>query len=132
MNKKTIIIQANNFSDLAGFYEEVNQLFMKGMDWKMGHSLDALNDILYGGFGVFSPGEAVIVVWDNFSKSKKDLGPEETMRNYQMKINKGYPYNVNLFQDKLAEIQNGNGATLCDIIIEIFEDHKNIELRLKD
>lgn len=132
MNKKSIIINADNFSDLAGFYEEMNRLFMKGIDWKMGHSLDALNDILYGGFGVYYPGEPVIVVWNNFVKSKKDLGPEETKRLYQMKIDKGYPYNVKLFQEKLAELENGKGQVLFDIIVEIFRDHNNIELRLID
>lgn len=131
-SKKTITIYADNFSDLAGFYEEMDKLFMKDVDWKLGHSLDALNDILYGGFGVFNPGEQITVIWNNSSKSKKDLGLEETTRNYQMKINKGYPYNVNLFQEKLAEIKNGNGQLLFDIIIEIFKDHKNIELRLND
>lgn len=132
IDKKTIIINADNFSDLPGFYEEMNKLFMKDIDWKLGQSLDALNDILYGGFGVYDPGEQVVVLWNNFSKSKVDLGPEETIMNYQMKINKGYPYNVNLFQEKLAEVKNGSGQTLCDIIVEIFRDHKNIELRLND
>ena len=56
----------------------------------------------------------------------------ETVKNYQMKIEKGYPYNVNLFQEKLEALKNGEGQTLCDIIIEIFGDHRNIELILKD
>jgi RNAse (barnase) inhibitor barstar len=132
MPEKTIIINANHFSDLAGFYEEMDKLFMKGVDWKMGHSLDALNDILYGGFGVFDPGEPVLVLWHNVSKSKQDLGHDATKKNYKMKIDKGYPYNVKLFQDKLAEIEKGNGQTLFDMIIEIFEDHKNIQLRLEE
>ena len=132
MNKKTIIINAGNFSDLAGFYEEMNKLFMKDSDWKMGQSLDALNDILYGGFGVYNPGEQVVVLWNGFSKSKKDLGTEATIQHYQMKIEKGYPYNVNLFQEKLLEIKTGDGPTLFDIIIEIFSDHKNIELKLNN
>jgi RNAse (barnase) inhibitor barstar len=131
MTKKTITIHADHFSDLAGFYEEMNRLFMKDVDWKMGHSLDALNDILYGGFGVFNPGEPVLVLWLNVSKSKADLGPDETKKNYQMKIDKGYPYNVKLFQEKLAELEKGQGQTLFDIIIEIFTDHRNIELRFQ-
>ena len=132
MNKKTIIINANHFSDLATFYEEMDKLFMHNMDWKMGHSLDALNDILYGGFGVYQPGEPVLVLWQNVPKSKNDLGVEETRKNYQWKIDTGYPYNVKLFQEKLVELENGTGQTLFDIIIEIFEDHKNIELILED
>ena len=105
---------------------------MKGVDWKLGESLDALNDILYGGFGVYKPGEAVLVVWRNFSKSKRELGFEETKKNYEMKIKKGRPYNVELFQEKLIDLKNGVGQTLFDIIIEIFQEHKNIELQLED
>jgi len=131
MTRKTITINADHFSDLAGFYEEMNKLFMKDTDWKLGHSLDALNDILYGGFGVFNPGEPVLVRWLNASKSRADLGADETRKNYQMKIDQGYPYNVKLFQEKLAEIEIGQGQTLFDIIIEIFTDHKNIELRFQ-
>ena len=132
MIKKTIIIHGDHFSDLTGFYKEMDRLFMKDVDWRLGESLDALNDILYGGFGVYEPGEAVLVVWRNFSKSRTDLGIHETKKNYEMKIQKGHPYNVKLFQDKLVDIENGVGQTLCDIIVEIFLDHKNIELRLED
>ena len=131
MNKKTIIIDGENFSDLSGFYEEMNRLFMHGADWKMGHSLDALNDILYGGFGVFEPGEPLVVIWQNFSKSKQALGIQETKRNYELKVKIGHPYNVTLFKDKLKELENGPGQTLCDIVVEIFRDHKNIEFRLE-
>jgi len=131
MTRKTITINADHFSDLAGFYEEMNKLFMKDVDWKLGHSLDALNDILYGGFGVFNPGEPVLVRWLNASKSRADLGTDETKKNYQMKIEQGYPYNVKLFQEKLTELENDQGQTLFDIIIEIFTDHKNIELRFQ-
>jgi len=131
MTRKTITINADHFSDLAGFYEEMNKLFMKDIDWKLGHSLDALNDILYGGFGVFNPGEPVLVRWLNASKSRADLGTDETKKNYQMKIEQGYPYNVKLFQEKLSELEKGQGQTLFDIIIEIFTDHKNIDLELQ-
>lgn len=132
MQTKTIQINPDNFSDLPSFYEEMNKLFMKNVNWKMGHSLDALNDILYGGFGVYDPGEQVLVVWQNAAKSKNDLGIEETRKNYQMKIDVGYPYNVKLFQEKLVEIENGTGSTLFDIITEIFKDHNNIKLILQE
>lgn len=131
MTRKTITINADHFSDLASFYEEMNKLFMKDIDWKLGHSLDAFNDILYGGFGVFNPGEPVLVRWLNASKSRADLGNDETRKNYQMKIEQGYPYNLKLFQEKLSELEIGQGQTLFDIIIEIFTDHKNIELKLQ-
>ena len=131
MTKRIIVIDADKFDNLPGFYNEMNDLFMHGVDWEMGHSLDALNDILYGGFGVYEPGEQVLIVWRNYEKSQNDLGLEETKRNYQMKIDRGHPYNVQLFKNKLEELENGTGQTLCDIIVEVFLDHKNIELRLE-
>lgn len=38
-------------TDIASFYDELNQVFMQGEDWQLGESLDALDDLLYGGIG---------------------------------------------------------------------------------
>ncbi|REA59678.1 ribonuclease inhibitor [Dyadobacter luteus] len=132
MKKKTIVIEGSTFSNLAGFYEEMNRLFMQDQDWKMGHSLDALNDILYGGFGVFEPGEQVLVIWKNFTQSKLALGREQTVELYQRKIEIGYPYNVKLFEEKLQEIEKEDGPLLWHIVLDIFGDHPNIDLILED
>ena len=45
------------------------------MEWKTGHNLDALNDLLRGGFGVFDD-EPIKIKWINYEKSKNDLGNE--------------------------------------------------------
>lgn len=132
MKKKTIVIEGSTFSNLAGFYEEMNRLFMKDQDWKMGHSLDALNDILSGGFGVFEPAEQVLVIWKNFTQSKLALGREQTVQLYQRKIEIGYPYNVKLFEEKLQEIEKEDGPLLWHIVLDIFGDHPNIDLKLED
>lgn len=132
MNKQTIIINGAVFSNLAEFYEEMNNLFMKDQDWKLGHSLDALNDILYGGFGVFHPGEQIRVIWKDFEKSRQALGREETMQLYRRKIQIGHPYNVRLFEEKLREIEKEDGPLLWHIVLDIFGDHPNIELVLED
>ncbi|HEV7380342.1 MAG TPA: hypothetical protein VGN64_11140 [Dyadobacter sp.] len=132
MQKKTITIDGDRFSDLAEFYEEMNSLFMKDQDWKLGHSLDALNDTLYGGFGVFEPGEQICVIWKNFNKSRLVLGREQTIQLYQRKIEIGRPYNVQLFEEKLREIEKENGPLLWHIVLDIFGDHQNIELILED
>jgi RNAse (barnase) inhibitor barstar len=132
MKKKTIVIEGSTFSNLDGFYEEMNRLFMQDQDWKMGHSLDALNDILYGGFGVFEPGEQVLVIWKNFTQSKLALGREQTVELYQRKIEIGYPYSVKLFEEKLQEIEKEDGPLLWHIVLDIFGDHPNIDLILED
>ena len=49
---REIIINGNNFSDLEGFYSEIDRILTKDLDWKTGHNLNAFNDLLRGGFGV--------------------------------------------------------------------------------
>lgn len=76
MNKKTITINGDNFSDLETFYNEIDTVLTNDLNWMTGHNLDAFNDILRGGFGVYEYGEPVKLVWSNFTKSTKTLGPE--------------------------------------------------------
>ena len=49
--REVFIIDGRRFSNMAGFYDEVEQVFTCGLDWKIGRNLDAFNDILRGGFG---------------------------------------------------------------------------------
>jgi len=95
-------------------------------DWKPGLSLDALNDILYSGFGK----RPLRLIWENSAKSASDLGLAATLRFYEDKIIQGKPYNTELAQQKIADLKNGEGQTLFEIIVEILEDHKQIALLL--
>lgn len=115
------VINGSHFSNLEGFYEEVSQLFMKDEDWKVG-TLDGFNDILHGFHGE--------IIWKNSQKSREDLSFDSTKEFYQNKIQIGKPFNVNLIQQKLDELIDGNGQTLFEILIEIIELHKNITLIL--
>jgi RNAse (barnase) inhibitor barstar len=74
--KKSIIINGGNFDDLASFYDEIDNVLTKDLDWKTGHNLNALNDLLRGGFGVYEYDEPVDLKWIHFSKSKNDLGED--------------------------------------------------------
>lgn len=124
------LIFENRFSDLSSFYGEANLLVTKNLDWKLGHSLDALHDILYGGFGVFEPKEEIVLIWENHEKSKKDLGMERTKDYYESTIKKGYPFSIALNRERLDCLLAGEGKTLYEIIIEIINDHKDINLVL--
>ena len=73
LNKQTIIINGNNFYDLDTFYDEVDRVLTKDLNWKTGHNLDAFNDLLRGGFGVYEHEEPVKIIWTNIKKSKKTL-----------------------------------------------------------
>ena len=76
MKQKIAIIDGVNFTDLVTFYDEVDRVLTKDVNFKTGHNLDAFNDILCGDFGVFSYNETLKLIWTNFSKSRKDLGDE--------------------------------------------------------
>lgn len=74
MSKQTITIKGENFSDLESFYNEIDRVLTKDLDWQTGHNLDAFNDLLRGGFGVYEYAEPVKIVWTHFSVSKDKLG----------------------------------------------------------
>ncbi|MCD1117823.1 ribonuclease inhibitor [Chryseobacterium turcicum] len=120
-HKKMTVINGGHFSDLAGFYEEVSQFFIKDEDWNIG-TLDDFDDVLYG---VESD-----ITWKDSRKSKEDLGFDLTKEFYKNKIMQGKPFNVQLIQQKLDDLLSGNGQTLFEILIEIIESHKNITLIL--
>ena len=69
-------IDGRRFSNMAGFYDEVERVFTFGLDWKMGRNLNAFNDILRGGFGRHECGQPIHIRWLAYEKSFRDLGKE--------------------------------------------------------
>lgn len=123
--KGEFILNGNDFDDLEGFYIEIYKLMTLYDDWNPAYNFDVLNDMLYSGLG-----EEAILIWKNSEKSKIDLGREATIHFYQNKINQGKPFNIDWAKEKLIEIEQGNGPTLFEIILEIITDHPKIELIL--
>ena len=125
---KTITIDGNNFNDLDTFFDEAEATFTKDLDWRVAKNFDALNDILYGGFGVFESKEVIQLVWKNSEKSKKDLGYSETEIYWSSKVvtfgSKHKPFAI----QKLKEAQDKKGETLYYFIKRIILDHPNIIL----
>lgn len=124
-----IVIHGGHFSSLSEFYEEVSRVLMKDTDWKVG-TLDGFDDILYGGFGVFENKEEIEIVWKESQKSREDLGVIATREFYENKIRQGKPFNVELIQQKLDDLNARKGQTLFEILVEIIESHANISLML--
>ncbi|MBL7837984.1 barstar family protein [Flavobacterium filum] len=132
MNKQTITINGDNFSDLESFYDEIDRVLTKDLDWQTGHNLDAFNDMLRGGFGVYEYEEPIRLIWGNFSKSKSDLGLEATKKWYERKISENKTENQQFFTDKLRQLTENNEQTLLDIILEIISEHQHIEFEAKN
>ena len=126
--KKEIILNGKAVSDIDSFYEEVNRVFMSDEDWEIGNSLDALNDLLYGGFGAIKGNEPVKLIWEDIDVSKSSLGYETTKAYYEQKLKPDSIFNKTLFREKLKVLEEGTGETYFDIIMDILSEHPNIEL----
>ena len=126
--KKEIILNGKAVRDIDSFYEEVNRVFMSDEDWEIGNSLDALNDLLYGGFGAIKGNEPVKLIWEDIDVSKSSLGYETTRAYYEQKLKPDSIFNKTLFREKLKVLEEGTGETYFDIIMTIISEHPNIEL----
>lgn len=125
---KILTIEGRAIDGVAGFYDEINRVFMSGEDWKLGESLDGLNDLFHGGFGAVGD-EKFILVWRDMDASKAALGLDATRDFYRAKLARPDLFNAGWAQDKLAELEAGVGQTYFDFIMEIIADHPKIELR---
>ena len=128
---RTFEIDGTKITDITSFYDEINRLFMCEEDWKLGCSLDALNDLLYGSYGALQPNETIDLIWKNATQSRQALGIETTKKYYLDKINQPKTFNSTLFQQKLEALEQGNGTTYFDLILEVFALHENIHLVLE-
>ncbi|HTB53091.1 MAG TPA: barstar family protein [Ferruginibacter sp.] len=77
---KIITIDSSRFSSLETFYIEIDNTLTKNLDWETGHNLDALSDILRGGFGVYGYEEQIKMIWLDIKKAKSDLGQESAQK----------------------------------------------------
>ncbi len=125
---KQIQIEGNRINDIASFYEEINRVFMPGESWRIGQSLDAFNDLLFGGYGTLQGFQSVELVWHHMAHSRQALGDQATRVYYRDKLRPGSPYNKKLFEEKLAALESGHGETYFDTILAIIAAHPHIKL----
>lgn len=125
---KQIEIEGNAINDITSFYEEINRVFMVGESWRIGHSLDAFNDLLYGGYGALQGAQSVELLWHNMDHSQKALGYQTTRLYYLDKLSPGSPYNKKLFKEKLDALEAGTGETYFDSIMAIIAEHPAISV----
>lgn len=123
-----LLIEGRNISDIKTFYKEINRVFMQNEDWKIGESLDALNDLFYGGFGEMKGKENTRLIWENFEENRKALGLEMTKKFYEEKLKSPEIFNIDFIKEKIEALENGNGPTYFEIILEIIAEHSNIKL----
>ena len=126
----TFTIRGEVVRSIPSFYDELNRLFMAGEDWTLGPSLDALNDLLYGGVGALQGDDEIRVVWSDHALSREALGRETTAAYYREKLRRPETFSQSHFSGLLAQLEAGSGQTYFDIVLEIFAQHPRIELVL--
>lgn len=131
MKMKKIEIDGGRFNNLKEFYDEVERCLTDGLDWEIGQNLDALDDVLQGGFGIHDYKEEIELTWLNSERSKLKLGFAETVKYIQMKLGNCHPTNRQEVREDLELAKNEKGETLFEMIVEIIKAHEHIKLKMQ-
>ena len=112
--KRFYELDGSHIENWPDFVSAINA-FLPGSPWQ-GNSLDALDDVLSGGYG--TP-DRFVVVWKDSEASRRALGYEATARFYER------------LPEFEALYQAGTLKTLFETVVEIFQGHEHVELRLE-
>lgn len=121
-------IEGASINDIASLYVEINRVFMADEDWQLGASLDALDDLLHGGYGALAGHATATVVWRDIAHSREALGRETTRAWLQSKLDQGGRFNGPAIHAQLTALALGQGQTYFEIVMEIFGSHPQITL----
>lgn len=113
-----LVIDGSRFDDLDGFAREFSS-FLTDHTWR--GNLDALNDILWGGFG--TPEGGFELRWLNSETSRRALGWPATITRYERLLQTCHPDNRARIQHELDEARQHRGQILFDLIVEIIQAH---------
>jgi len=123
-------IDGAKIEGIDDLYDQFNDAFMRDEDWRMGTSLDALNDILYRLDSEAREGDAAVVIWHDSERSREVLGIAATERWLLDKLARPGTFNETKFRADLAALRDGTGTTYFEIVLEVFADHPLIALQL--
>ena len=126
----TLHLDGRRVDSIAAFYDELDRVFMADEDWRLGPSLDALDDLLHGGFGAAHGADRLTVVWHGFARSRDALGFAATRAYYRAKV-ADPRFDTALFQGRLDDVEAGRGKTYAELVLEVFADHPDVELLLR-
>ncbi len=108
------LIDGDKIRTWPQFVASINAIIPQA-EWQ-GRSLDALDDILYGGYGM---PDKFIIIWKASDVSRQALGLEATRSFYK---------NLPNFE-QLSEA--GHIKTLFEMVVDIFKGHDTLDLRLE-
>jgi hypothetical protein len=109
------------FSDFQGLCAEVSAKVFPAYEGGWHGNLDALNDMLRGGFG--TPERGFVLRWVHAHRSRKSLGNAANARLLEKRLATCHPSNIVSMQKDLQRDKRGVGPTLFDEIVDIIRDH---------
>jgi RNAse (barnase) inhibitor barstar len=113
------ILDGEQIRSLDDFYDEFARKVTGQI--RAGRNLDALDDILRGGFG--PPLEGFVLRWADAEVSKKHLSHSETVKELTLRLERCHPTNRDRVRGQLADARNGVGPTVFDWIVETIRNH---------
>lgn len=119
----TMYLEGSTITDIASFYKQLNEQLMRDEDWQLGESLDAFDDLLYGGYSKWKDYDQLEIVWKDIAVSERYLGMATTKAYYQKKLGDDRFFNQDFVKEKLKQLEAGTGQTYFDILMEIVESH---------
>lgn len=119
MPKPHLHIDGAAFEDLQGFFDEVSRQLVPGAAW--GRSLDALDDVLRGGFG--TPEGGFVLHWRNSRLSRERLGHQETVRVLERRLETCNPLSAPYVREDLEAARMGRGPTLFHALVGLIRAH---------
>lgn len=126
-----MLIDGAAVGSIAAFYAQLNEKLMRGEDWEIGPSLDALNDLLYGGIGALAgAGRQRWVITDHADMAAA-LGVETTRAWLRAKLDPEGPFGRPAIREQLERLEASGHATYFELLLEVFADHPQVELLLR-
>jgi hypothetical protein len=125
----TLRLDGRRVHDIASFYDEINRVFMTGVDWQLGPSHDSLDDKLPGGYGALHEVAEARVIWEEHALAASALGIEATRDQLLAKL-EDPRFDAAAARRKLERLEAEGGPTYFETVLEVFADHPRIELVL--
>lgn len=128
MGTATLIINGTAIDDIPSFYAEINRVFMAGEDWQLGNSLDALDDLLHGGYGILAGNLPATMYWQDLAHTRNALNAAVTRAWLQEKLQRPGTFNVAAATAQLHALDRGEGKTYFDLVMEVFAAHPQVRV----
>lgn len=117
---RTYTIDGDQFSTLEQFAEHFSDRVLAG-GYRWTGNLDALNDILRGGFG--TPLDGFLLVWRESDQSRVLLGYGETVRQLELRLQRCDLSNRPAVELELGSAKRAEGKNVFDWLVAIIRAH---------